>query len=78
MKTTLNLDDHLLRRAKRTAAERGLTLTSIIEEGLRSALDKPAPRRRFRLRLKTTRGRRVPRVDIGDREALYDLMEPRG
>ncbi len=77
LKTTLNLDDRLLRNAKKTAAERGVTLTSIIEDGLRSALARPTPRKRFKLRLKTVAGKRLPRVDISDREALYDLMESR-
>ncbi|MDQ3710158.1 MAG: type II toxin-antitoxin system VapB family antitoxin [Actinomycetota bacterium] len=41
MKTTLNLDDELLRRAKRRAAARGTTLTALVEEGLRAALVEP-------------------------------------
>jgi len=41
MKTTLNLDDELLGRAKRRAAARGTTLTALVEEGLRAALVEP-------------------------------------
>jgi len=38
MRTTLNIDDALYRLAKSTAAHRGCTVTSIIEESLRIAL----------------------------------------
>lgn len=78
MKTTLNLDDELLRRAKARAAAMGKTLTAFVEEALRGQL---APRRErgpaFRLRLPTERGAAPPAVDIADRDALYDLMEGR-
>lgn len=78
MKTTLNLDDQLLRTAKKVAAERGVTLTRVIEEALRAALVPPPDRKpRFRLRWTPVRGRRPPDVDIADREALYARMEAR-
>lgn len=39
MRTTLNVDDDLLRDAKRHAAAAGRTLTSLVEDGLRAILD---------------------------------------
>ena len=39
MKATVNLDDRLYRRVKVTAAERGVTVTSIFEAALRRYLD---------------------------------------
>jgi hypothetical protein len=79
MRTTLDLDDRLIRSAKRRAADLGTTLTAVIEQALREHL---APRRssgkRFRLRLLTKRGRLVPGVDLSDRDALYERMEGRG
>lgn len=42
MKTTLELDDALLREAKGVAAQRGTTLKAIIEHALRRELA-PAP-----------------------------------
>lgn len=42
MRTTLNLDDDLARRAKEVAARERTTLTRLIEEGLRLRL-RPAP-----------------------------------
>jgi hypothetical protein len=38
MKTTIDLPDELLRRAKRTALERGTTLRAIVEDALTRAL----------------------------------------
>lgn len=74
MKTTLNLDDEILIRAKQLAAERHMTLTSFVENALREALA-PAGRPAFHLKLPTMGGDRPPRVDPSDRSALYDLME---
>ncbi|GBF05965.1 hypothetical protein DAERI_060225 [Deinococcus aerius] len=39
MQTTLRLDDDLHRRAKMEAARRGITLTQLVEEGLRMQLE---------------------------------------
>lgn len=43
MRTTLNLNDDLARRAKEAAARERTTLTRLIEEGLRLRLRPPAP-----------------------------------
>jgi hypothetical protein len=79
MRTTLALDDRLLRAAKKRAAEAGTTLTGVIEEALRQHLaDRVQPRKRFRLRLLTKRGRLLPGIHLADRDALYERMEGRG
>jgi hypothetical protein len=52
MRTTLDLDDHLLKEAKQFAAERGTTLTAVMEDALRIVVrrvEKPKPRRRRKL-----------------------------
>jgi hypothetical protein len=75
MKTTLNLDDRLLRAAKKAAVDQGTTLTRIVEDALRSAL---LPRRRSgpeKFAWSTVKGRTRPSVDIGDRDALFWQME---
>ena len=76
MKTTLNLNDQVLRRAKGRAARDGITLTRFVEDALRARLadarDGQAP---FRLQLKTVKGDRPPNVDIDDRDALYDVID---
>ena len=78
MRTTIRLDDPLLREAKREAARSGMTLTALIEEALRERLARTASKAepRSRVRLPTFRGRGVaPGVDLDDSAALLDLME---
>lgn len=79
MRTTLDLDDDVLRAAKKLAAEEGKTMTRIVEEALR---DRTAPKARsgtrFRLRLLTKKGKLVPGTNLADRDALYERMDGRG
>jgi hypothetical protein len=78
MRTTLVLDDHLFKAAKRCAAEEGKTLTRILEEALRQyLLPRDRPRGRFTLRPLTRSGRPIPGVDLSDRDSLYERMEGR-
>ncbi len=78
MRTTLDVQDALLRLAKRRAAEEGRTLTSVIEDALRQYLDPvPRPARKFRLEILTKRGRLLPGVDLADRDSLYERMDSR-
>jgi hypothetical protein len=48
MKTTIEIPDDLLRRAKAEATLRGCKLKGLIEEGLRLVLESPRKRRRPR------------------------------
>ena len=75
MKTTLNLNDHILRRAKRRAARDGITLTRFVEDALRASLMNPECDHAFKLELKVVRGHAPPNVDISDRNALYDVLD---
>lgn len=78
MKTTLNLDDRILRAAKVRAAESGGTLTRLIEDALRNHLDAaPSARPDFRLELLVKSGQLVHGVTVDDRDALYEKMESR-
>jgi len=80
MRTTVRLDDSLLERARREAARRGVTLTSLIEQGLRLVLRQPAHRSiRSRVRLPECRagGGVRPGIDLDDSAALLDRMEGR-
>jgi hypothetical protein len=50
MRTTLVLDDQIIRQAKRRAAERNTTLSAVVNDALREALrEAPPPVRPFRL-----------------------------
>ena len=76
MKTTLNLNDQILRQAKGQAAQDGITLTKFVEDALRDKLMAEHHRRpAFRLRMRTVRGYAPPSVDISDRDALYDVID---
>jgi Arc/MetJ family transcription regulator len=80
MRTTLDLDDDLIKAAKRYAAANDRTLTNVIEEALRESLyAKRAGKnqRRFEFKWRTVKGRVRAGVDITDRDSLLDLMEGR-
>jgi len=78
MRTTLNLDDDLMRQARRRAADTGRTLTQVIEESLRDALaERAEAQSSFRLKWTTARGRLLPGVDLSDRDSLIRHMEER-
>ena len=77
MRTTLDLDNQLYKQAKLFAAEHRLTLTAVMESGLRSlfqrkqALKAPKP---FKL-VVFKGGGPAPGVDLSDNSALADLMD---
>ncbi len=78
MRTTVRLDGALLEKAKREAARRGETLTSLIEKGLRLVLARPgkyAARHRVRLPVCRAGGGTMPGVDIANSADLLDRME---
>ena len=79
MRTTVRLPEDLLRRARKKAAEEGRTLTSLLEEGLRSVLadSKPAKRARIRLPVSKASGGTLPGVDLNRSNDLLDRMEER-
>ena len=78
MRTTLNIDDGLMRRVRQIAAERNQTLTQVIEEILRQAVSgQRLSQQQFKLNWITVAGRIQPGVDLSDRDALLEVMEDR-
>ncbi|MCK6555950.1 type II toxin-antitoxin system VapB family antitoxin [Candidatus Binatia bacterium] len=78
MKTTLDIDDRLLERARRYASSRGTTLRAVVEEALRARLaPRPKGKPQYRFSPPTIRGSRPPAIDIADRNALYELLDDR-
>jgi Ribbon-helix-helix protein, copG family len=79
MRTTVRLDDHLLREVKRIAAQTGKTLTAVIEDALRESLLRHAGRRqRTPVKLPTFKGKGLrPGVDLDDSAGLLEMMEGR-
>ena len=80
MRTTLKLDDQILKEAKRLAMDAGKTLGEVVEDLLREALHRrkgalpllrPAPLPSF------SGGGLLPGVDLSDTSGLLDRMEGR-
>jgi len=74
MKTTLVIDDTVMQRLREEAAKRGVTMSELVEAGLRRVLDEPSP----------PSGTPPPlpqwdsggaRIDVADRDALYALLD---
>ena len=77
MRTTIRLQDKLLRDAKSLAARTGRSLTSLIEDALREVLARAAAAssERARVDLPTFGGRGLCRgVDLDDSASLLDVM----
>jgi Ribbon-helix-helix protein, copG family len=76
MKTTLNIDDHVMKRLKEEAARRNTTMSELVEAGLRRILGSDGVDKR---------GKKLPRlpswssggslVDVANRDQLYAIME---
>lgn len=77
MRTTVDLNDELLRRAKRQALRERITLRTLIERALRAHLVGARPATRYSLQWRTEKGRLLPGVRLEDRDALFDLMDGR-
>ena len=76
MRTTVRINDDLLERAKKQAADEGRTLTSLIEDGLALALAKPKSGRRKRVKLPVSKasGGVLPGVDLNRSSDLEEVM----
>ena len=81
MRTTIRLDDDLLKRAKSLAVDTGRTLTGLIEDVLREALvrhQRSKVERPEEVRLTTVKGRGLrPGISLDDTSHLLDLMDQR-
>jgi len=80
VRTTLRVDDELLRRAKSYAARRGRSLTSVFEEALRRLLSEAErldKHERIELPVSAATGGVLPGVDLDDSAALLDVLEGR-
>jgi plasmid stability protein len=75
-RTTLLIDEGVLRALKKRAADEGRTLQDLANEMLKRGLA-PAPRPRFRLRWRGFDAALQPGVDLEDRDTLFDLMDGR-
>ncbi len=78
MRTTIRIDEQLLKKAKLLAIQRKVSLTAVIEDALRESLARQnAAGQRPPVHLPTFRGKGLhPGVDLDDSASLLDLMEP--
>ena len=75
MKTTLDIDPALMRRARDEAARRGMTVSDLVAAGLAQMLEAETPAKDEALPpLPTWHGGGPPLVDVADREALERAM----
>lgn len=76
MRTTVRLDPHLMRAAKKLAADTHRTLTAVIEDALREVLARSKSRRpRIELPISRRGGGTLPGVDLIKTSELLDPME---
>lgn len=73
MKTTLNIDDGVMTRLKAEAQRQGRTMSQLVEIALRMLLDRKEPPPELPTMPSFAMG--PARVDVSNREALYDLMD---
>jgi len=73
MKTTLNIDDNVMRELKSEAARRGCTMSALVEAGVRMVLRKETPAGEIPPLPTFSMGGAM--VDYADREALYRAMD---
>jgi len=81
MKTTVELQDDLYKRARKLAEERGTTFREILETALRRLLrERKGPRKAFRLRQCVFQGKGLqPGIREGDWSAIRErIYEGRG
>jgi hypothetical protein len=75
MKTTIDIADDLLERAKRQAHREKKTLKEVIEEALRRQLASGPEQKRFRYRPHTVKGKGLqPGIAEGNWDQLRDLI----
>jgi tRNA(Ile2) C34 agmatinyltransferase TiaS len=80
MKTTIEISDPLLEKARRVAAREGTTVRALVERGLRRVVEEGTPRRAFRLRKASFKGRglRPEAAELGWRRVRELAYEGRG
>ena len=75
MKTTVELPDDLLVRAKKRAAELRRPLRTLVADGLRDQLAKRPPSgRRRRIRWVTVNGGLPPDLDVASRQRMHEWL----
>ena len=78
MRTTLDINNEVLRFARKRAAHDGKTLTAVVEQALRQYLSPPSRKAgEFKLEIKSKAAGPVSGIDWGNRDDLFDRMDER-
>jgi len=75
MKTTLNLDDQVMKNAKARAARDGITFTALVEDAIRAKLLQDPHAIKYQFKPNIITGNKPPNVDISERDALYEVID---
>jgi hypothetical protein len=76
MRTTVSIDDEVLRIAKRRAADEGRTLGDLITESLRERLARRPPTSRTRYSVVTAgEGGPLPGIDITNNASVREVLD---
>lgn len=75
VRATLVIDDALFRELKRRAVEQDRTLSDVTQDALRRGLAVGTPPRRQKPRRLVAFAMGRPRVDLADRNQLYDVLD---
>jgi hypothetical protein len=75
VKTTLKIDDSVMKRLKKESVRQGLTMSELVESALRLLFQKERLTKKIPPLPSFKSG--GPLVDIADRDALYQAMEGR-
>jgi hypothetical protein len=76
MRTNIRINDDLLKRAKKHAAEEGRAFTSLVEDALVLILSKPkmSSQKRAKLPISKTTGGVLPGIDLNRSSDLEEVM----
>jgi hypothetical protein len=75
MRTTISIEEALLKQARRAALDRGISLNELVVMALRVELSRTKPKQKKRIELPTVKGRGLyPGVDLNDSGGLEDIM----
>ncbi|HST63731.1 MAG TPA: CopG family transcriptional regulator [Mycobacteriales bacterium] len=76
MRTTVDLEEETLRRAKTLAAEKGMTLSRLVEDAVKAVVNRGPAAAGARVELPVFHGGRLrPGIDLSDSAGLAELMD---
>ena len=76
MRTTIRIDDHILKEAKKAAIESNISFTALVEHALKEVLYRRKTEKKSPLELVTFKGNGVRHgVDLDDSSVVLDLMD---